>query len=204
MEDNSISTLSKAYASRIKIEKLKQEKGQKKIDINNSIKFQNLLEAMLNVRDGLKELLVIDLGKRFSLDLIENDYLGFPSFNLYLKDNENEIKETPSFVARANDYNEEVTIEFIILGSLQTLKIENHAVVTQIPSYLRKNLRGFLDAVTLFAVENEIKSLELPAIDFQTEDNNLSDNISDEDLIENKEDLPDFDTLPILEEIELI
>ena len=53
-------------------------------------------------------------------------------------------------------------------------------------------------------MENEIKSLELPAIDFQAEDNNLSDNISDEDLIENKEDLPDFDTLPILEEIELI
>ena len=205
MEDNNISTLSKAYTSRVQKEKIKHKNEQDKIDLENSIKLQNLLDGMSIIRNAFRDLLKIDFGNHFSLDLIENDYQGWPSLNLLVKDNKNDIEDGPTFLVRASDCNAEVTIDFIISGELKTLVIKDHSVVKQIPSYLRKSLRKYLDSVTSFVVENENKVVPLPDIDFDVNEDNSNNNLlSDDSLIETEQDFSELDILPILDEIEII
>ncbi len=209
MEDNNISTLRKAYTTRVQKEKIKHKNGQKQVDIENSIKFQYLLEGMSIIRSAFRDLLEIDFGKRFSLSLVEDDYQGWPNLNLLVKDKQNIIEDGPNFVARVSDYNEESTIEFIFSGELKTLKIKNKSVVSQIPSYLRKNLRQYLDSVTSFVVENENNVAPLPSIDLdigssKLDNSALSESLGNDDLIDIQEDFSELDTLPILEEVEII
>lgn len=202
MEKNpSVSAISKAYSSRVQKEKIKHQQESRLVDIENSHRQENILLAMTSIRTALRDLLSIDFGKRFHLKLIEDDWWGWARVTLKVEDQLDDIQDTPNFTVRVSDHNAQGTLEFIINGDLKTLSINNSGVLAQVPGYLRKIIRNYLDQVTEFVIQNEKAPKKIEKIDLkdaQTDDSNKIDLEYD-----SNDYTPDtIDTLPVIEDLE--
>ena len=200
-KNHSVSAISKAYSSRVQKEKIKHQKKRREADIESSQRQENILLAMVSIRSALRDLLGIDFGKRFHLKLIEDDWWGWARLTLRLEDQLDDIQETPNFTVRVSDHNAQGTLEFIVNGDLKTLAMTNSGVLSQIPSYLRKIIRTYLDLVTEFVIQNEKAPNKVEKIDLKDDKKEEFDNM---DLRNDDEAFdPDaLDTLPVLEDLE--
>lgn len=194
------SAISKAYTSRVQKEKFKHQRESRLVDIESSQRQENILLAMVTIRSTLRDLLSIDFGKRYHLKLVEDDWWGWARLSLRLEDNIEDEQDTPNFCVRVSDHNALGTLEFIINGDLRTLAMTNSGVLTQVPGFLRKILRDYLDLVTAFVIKNEKALKGTQKIELHDEKNNEENKIDLEYQLEDT--ASSLNTLPIINDLE--
>jgi len=203
----------KAFDSRMQRLKRKQQDEALTEEKETRERHMLLLEALLNIRNSVVDLCRVNLGDRFSLQLIADDWQGWPRSTVKLVDSIFADKEYPYFCVKAADRAGKAFIEVIYEDPLKPVKIEftKRQDLKTLPITLRKCARSYLDIVGDLVLEAE-REYEFSGEEDVLKKKNLQDvkgDASDEtqltgDLFsdELKDDI--FEALPELESINVL
>ena len=110
---------------------------------------QLLLKAMVKIRRSLEEVVRIDLGDRFKLELHKDDLHGWPRLTLKLIDRVKRNDDFPSLRVVSHDRQARGAIEITYLPDqpMEQLALCKEAEFNRLPTVLKMCVRSFLDRV---------------------------------------------------------
>ncbi len=147
LPDTDLSATVGAFTTRIERKKREQEKVNGVLEQETRVRQGILLEALMNIRRSLAEVIRIDLGERFFLTLDVDDWEGWPRLVVQLNDSILPDVEYPQFQVNAHDRNSRGIIEIIYGEQTKPARISmsDESDVQRLPTMLKKCVRAFLD-----------------------------------------------------------
>jgi hypothetical protein len=138
-----------AFNSRIQRKRREQELADNSAEKLARARQKLLLSAMIKIRKSLAEVVKLDLGDRFHLELEADDWQGWPRLTVRLLDKKRPNAEYPPFQVLSHDRNARSTIEILYSAErdLETLHLHSDGDLQRIPLILKKCVRFFLDSV---------------------------------------------------------
>ncbi len=209
-----LSSTMQAFHHRIQRKKREQEKTLSEAERLTRQRQLTLLRALVNIRKSLREVARIELGERFKLVLVADDYHGWPRLAVRVHDNVLPQGEYPFLRVTSHDRQQKgaIEIEFDPSQPTEILSMANESEVKRLPNVLKKCVRSFLDLTGDIVLEAErrvddLKSDGSPqsanAEEFYQEKKTDQGPALSEDLF--SDDLPNedlLDALPTLDSIE--
>lgn len=210
-ENTDLSGTALAFKNRIDRKKREQEKILSKAEEITRARHALMLRALMNIKRSLTDVTRIDLGDRFSFQLIADDWNGWPRLGIRLHDDVQPVAEYPSLQVSAHDRHARGTVEILYdpKQAPECLSLSIAADLQRLPTVLKKCVRTYLDVVGDIVVhlENsdepyeeghiESKTLQETREEVSEPREELSDDLFEDDSF--KEDL--LEALPTLSEI---
>lgn len=147
--DTNIVGTAKAFNTRIQRLKKEQEEAQGIATRQTRARHTQMFNALVSIRKSLRDITRIDLGERFSFQLVADDWFGWPRIVVKLLDHEQGGEEYPQLTVSAHDRKAAGTIEILYDSQQPTEKIvvEAESDLKRLPAVLRKCVRSYLDIV---------------------------------------------------------
>lgn len=147
----------KAFNTRIQRKKKEQQEALDNSERSRRIRHQLMLKALISIRKSLKEVSKIDLGSRFSFNLIADDFSSWPRLMIVLTDKNSIEQDLPKFTVTAHDRHDSGTVE---IDYSETNKSEKVSLASEndmrgLPIILRKCVRTYLDRIAEIILEAE-------------------------------------------------
>lgn len=138
-----------AFSNRFQNRKKAQEEADESAKKSRQVRHGLMLCALVDIRRALVDLSRIDLGNRFSLDLLADDYSGWPRITVRLSDERQLEKEFSTFQVTAHDRGESGTIEIVCDESRKPERINIHkqSDLVNLAVVLKSSVRNYLDLV---------------------------------------------------------
>ena len=210
-ENTDLSGTALAFKNRIDRKKREQEKILSKSEEITRARHALMLRALMNIKRSLTDVTRIDMGDRFSFQLVADDWNGWPRLGIRLHDDVIPGAEYPSLQVSAHDRHARGTIEIFFdpKQAPECLSLSIAADLQRFPTALKKCVRTYLDVIgdIVVRLENsdepyedghiESKTLHEAQEDVNEPRQDLSDDLFEDESF--KEDL--LEALPTLSEI---
>lgn len=199
--DVDLSTLSARIQRRFE----EQKEVQKREDDGARIRQFYLLSALLRARKILRGVGLLKLGNSVRLDVISDDYQGWPRILVYPNHLKDDLIELSQFEVTGSERPGVVEITMRIPGTSfkEELLISKQEDLLRVTRVLKRNVRLYLDQLTDEIIKPTFKnSIKAPEDTAVVKSLNEGEALKEIDLFEDRSGDELLDTLPQLEEIQ--
>jgi len=118
---------------------------------------QRLIKALVKIRKSLRDVAKLDMGDRFSLHLVNDDWEGWPRMVLKAIDSQNPTGEHPELVVTSHDRQDNATIEikYAKRTSPEVISLVDEKKESKVSGILKKCLRDHLEMIGDMVIEIE-------------------------------------------------
>ncbi len=187
--------------------RLNDKKQQREIQNQKSLheefsRHKRMLNAIGSIRKSLIEMTRIELEFKYKLQMVQDDYLGWPRISVKLINLLDPTKELHALTVIANDRNGTGNIEISYRKNEKSIiiSVKESSNLSKLPSLIKRATRLYLEDIEEIVL-NKYKKEENEDIDLLTKEEKKAKASIDENLF--TEDNKNFlDTLPKIEELE--
>jgi len=116
-----------------------------------------LINSLVRIRKSMREVAKLDMGDRFKLQLVNDDWEGWPRMVLKIVDSRNPTGELPELIVTSHDRQDSATIEIKYAKKLnaEVVSLAEEGKEAKVSTILKKCLRDHLEMIGDMVIEIE-------------------------------------------------